>query len=1516
MQKIKSCLFLIILAIISCGLFFVCPLFDTSNSVNALGTAPVQVEKEYSITYLVDGSTYLVKYYDANDIVEKQAVPEKVGYQGAWDIAEPDAMVSENLLINAVYTAKQYSITFKSHLGEVVDVEYFSIENNVILEPLVPERLGYKGWWSDYSVYTFEDQVAIAQYQRGISRQDEFQSAKDLGLNTVDVYNLVSDRGGHRDWGAVPGSVWGGSVSGGNGYLTYCVQAGEGEVFDNLTFSFTCRYGNNNGYYWNSETQSGLGANAFVKISFDNQRWVTVYNLNEDTSLTETGCKPMENNGKYKTALDMPEYSPVVELSEYLSGHNKVYIKLEVMHFTSEEYNLANGRSDEKISLQRLALMLYRTAINGSSVKGLMMNEGASVKISNSAVGLRFSTSITKDYYDSLIENGYKVTAKTLIMPKSYVAQYGDINYNTVFGEEAVYSPNGADKDKVKIYQSIGNIMFDAKNDCYIFRGAIEKVGENEAKVEYVARSYLEFEKDGQKQYIFALYNNYDIANNTRSMQMVALLAYNDIDSGLTQTQRQILKSQYKFLQKYDVSNIKFLNTNAVYDGQVHSVGISGLPEGVQAVFTNNQNVLGGKHIVNVKFIVEDGYYPIASRSVVLTIEKRLLEVEFIGETFLEYTGTAQKTLSVNATNLIGNDTVSLSIEYSGDMIGLGSYTATCILQENTNYKLLYGNTKTVVITKKDNYTNFFNVSNWKNTSNGALTQIERTATGLKYYGNGYCSLPLDISSGLRLEFDLSALPEKTVEDHWFGFGIGCTPTHGSYASSATMDPGFIYIMLSKEYGVYHIRMQYVNASGVAYSLGAKDLGTDPRFVFEMEKFYDSWLYTDNIDIFLNGLKMDNGVVDQRVIYSSLRDSNGYSYMCISVNGKELAKRTGYINYIGPKDSKTPEIKLSRELPETVNVGEYVILPKITVSDQNEFSYTNYLYSPSGKTLVNTFSSEVPYLITEEGTYKLVVKAIDESRNDVFFYREFTVGENRKVREFVVGTSSTKLPDYVDEISGDWFDAFVDNSSTQDGFNQGVIKCPYYTATVIDAKGNEVEVYTYAVPYFRTTTHSFGYVDTDKDCFPLTVKITANYELNSAVVIPEVFNITTTVNNNTVEFVVNDFETFNVFFNGKFNTEKPFTLFVRENYNLHVPNGYKVIEFEKGVHFVSPLTITNNTVLYLHTGAYVVCLPHLEWEKAFNNSHGNYVYTGLIIVSGMKNISVVGHGVFDYSLLYRHERSPFSISLCENVNVDGPTMINATGWTMVFSLCNNVHVKNVIGFGVKTNSDGIATCNSKNVLVEKCFLRSGDDLFEIKANGTSSAVNPDVENVIYRDCQAWAEKTRSFGFIQETVANVNNVKYINCHSLVQNATWTEATGKESMGAYMVLVGDTHTVSNIEFINCTSYLCAGYVINISVEKNQWTFDTTADFGAIHDISFKNFSYYKEPDGYEVYKGGGSTSIPNDIRLFNESNDVNKFNNIFFENVYRNGVLATSLNDLKFATYNIDYQLNNVQYINNR
>ncbi len=82
-----------------------------------------------------------------------------------------------------------------------------------------------------------------------------------------------------------------------------------------------------------------------------------------------------------------------------------------------------------------------------------------------------------------------------------------------------------------------------------------------------------------------------------------------------------------------------------------------------------------------------------------LTIEKRELQIEFVGEQTAAYTGYAQKPLTARATNLCGSDTVAIDITYDGDVVDAGTYVATATV-DSENYKLTANNTCTFTITR------------------------------------------------------------------------------------------------------------------------------------------------------------------------------------------------------------------------------------------------------------------------------------------------------------------------------------------------------------------------------------------------------------------------------------------------------------------------------------------------------------------------------------------------------------------------------------------------------------------------------------------------------------------------------------------------------------------------------------------------------------------------------------------------------------------------------------------------
>lgn len=140
----------------------------------------------------------------------------------------------------------------------------------------------------------------------------------------------------------------------------------------------------------------------------------------------------------------------------------------------------------------------------------------------------------------------------------------------------------------------------------------------------------------------------------------------------------------------YDISGIVFEDETVVYDGKEHNLEIKGeLPAGVTVTYEGNGQTDTGVYTVTAKFSGDnEKFEAIEDMTATLTIEKRELELAVTGETALVFNDKEQKTINVVATNVLEGDEVALSVVYSGNMIDVGKYTATIVLEENKNYKL------------------------------------------------------------------------------------------------------------------------------------------------------------------------------------------------------------------------------------------------------------------------------------------------------------------------------------------------------------------------------------------------------------------------------------------------------------------------------------------------------------------------------------------------------------------------------------------------------------------------------------------------------------------------------------------------------------------------------------------------------------------------------------------------------------------------------------------------------------
>lgn len=170
--------------------------------------------------------------------------------------------------------------------------------------------------------------------------------------------------------------------------------------------------------------------------------------------------------------------------------------------------------------------------------------------------------------------------------------------------------------------------------------------------------------------------------------------------------------------------------------------------------------------------------------------------------------------------------------------------------------------------------------------------------------------------------------------------------------------------------------------------------------------------------------------------------------------------------------------------------------------------------------------------------------------------------------------------------------------------------------------------------------------------------------------------------------------------------------------------GPHLIYFGPGVHRPGKITLTNHQSLYLAGGA---------------------VVKGGILAEG-ENIRIYGRGILDGSdWEWRKGPTPHVVSLCgTNLEVNGITIRGASHWTIVPRNSRNVTVRNVKICGARVqNDDGINPCNSQEVRITDCFIRSDDDCIAMKGLDLSGA-NNHVERITVENCILWCDRARIF----------------------------------------------------------------------------------------------------------------------------------------------------------------------------
>ena len=240
----------------------------------------------------------------------------------------------------------------------------------------------------------------------------------------------------------------------------------------------------------------------------------------------------------------------------------------------------------------------------------------------------------------------------------------------------------------------------------------------------------------------------------------------------------------------------------------------------------------------------------------------------------------------------------------------------------------------------------------------------------------------------------------------------------------------------------------------------------------------------------------------------------------------------------------------------------------------------------------------------------------------------------------------------------------------------------------------------------------------------VTVRIAAKRSLRQAIVRPQLLGIRPTlVDDHTMTLELDQPRKLSIEPDGR---RGPLLLFANPlEPDAPKPDAPGVVYFGPGVHKPERIELGSNQTLYIAGGA---------------------VVKGEVLARGT-NIRIRGRGILDGSE-WPWRKGPvgnlIAIRGSQGVEVRDIILRGSSHWTIVLRNSRHVTIRNVkICNSRVQNDDGINPCNSQDVLITDCFIRSDDDCLALKGLDFSGE-NSNVERITVEKCTLWCDRARIF----------------------------------------------------------------------------------------------------------------------------------------------------------------------------
>ena len=216
----------------------------------------------------------------------------------------------------------------------------------------------------------------------------------------------------------------------------------------------------------------------------------------------------------------------------------------------------------------------------------------------------------------------------------------------------------------------------------------------------------------------------------------------------------------------------------------------------------------------------------------------------------------------------------------------------------------------------------------------------------------------------------------------------------------------------------------------------------------------------------------------------------------------------------------------------------------------------------------------------------------------------------------------------------------------------------------------------------------------------VTIKIDCPDEVKSVKVLPTAAGITASIAGKSLSFSLSHPANLTVEVNGQWCSS--LHLFANPmQTDEPKPDDPNVIYLGPGVHQIAKqgIEVGSGKTLYIAGGA---VLASSGWGGPIISLNGDH-------------IRVCGRGVVDGSGSPLHSRSILAVH-GNDIQIEGIILHDSPGWTMPIRQSKGVSVTNVKLFSHRANGDGIDICNSQDVTIDGCFVRTLDDCIVLKTD--------------------------------------------------------------------------------------------------------------------------------------------------------------------------------------------------------